>query len=289
MTEQFVTMKDGTKIFTLVYDGGFDQTLLMLHGGPGASCDYLRYPAKLLAQHVNVVLFDQRGVRRSDAIELEGFDFQILIDDIDDIKKALNIEKWHVLGHSFGGLLALLYATKYQADVETVIFECPTFCYSDSTNYVIETIKPKLTEHGCFNAELSHAKEHSLSGLFSVLGKLPKPVVKEFYHPFPIHDGAKVFQTAFSSEESAKTKVFRELVMNNTFASENHFEKLKQLSMPSLLMVGEYDAVCSPKQQEAFASGVVNGETMILPNCGHTLHNEIPQVFIEKVLEFIER
>ena len=93
ITEQFVIMRDGARIFTIVYDGGFDKTLLMVHGGPGAGCDYFRYQAELLSRHVNIVLFDERGVKRSDKIEPEGFDFQVLIDNIDDIRRALNINK----------------------------------------------------------------------------------------------------------------------------------------------------------------------------------------------------
>jgi len=52
-------------------------------------------------------------------------------------------------------------------------------------------------------------------------------------------------------------------------------------------MLGEYDVVCSPKQQEAFVNGVIKGQIVILPNCGHTLHSEIPHKFVETVLEFM--
>ena len=120
MTEQFVKMKDGANIYVVTYDGGFENTILLVHGGPGASCDYFKHQAELLSMNMNVVLFDERGVRRSEAIKPEDFYFQMLIDDMDEIRRSLNINKWSVLGHSFGGLLAFLYAVKYQEHVETV-------------------------------------------------------------------------------------------------------------------------------------------------------------------------
>ena len=287
--EKYVKMKDGTKIFTIVYDGGFNKTLLMVHGGPGASCDYFRYQAELLSQHVNVILFDERGVRRSDGIDPEGFDFQVLIDDMDDIRTTLNVKKWSVLGHSFGGLLALLYATKYQSDVEAVIFECPSFCNKDTSGYIIEAIISKLREHGYddFEAELLQAKEGGIASLWGIMPKIPGHVITEVYHPFPVNDKTQAFKSDFTAEEQEKTNVHCELVVNDSYVNENHYHKLKQLTMPSLLLLGEYDVVCSPKQQEAFANNVANGQIVVLPNCGHTLHNEVPQLFVEKVLTFI--
>jgi proline iminopeptidase len=291
VTEQFVTMKDGANIFTVLYDGKFDRTLLMVHGGPGASCDYFRYQAELLSQHVNVVLFDERGVRRSDVIEPENFDFQVLIDDIDDIRKAFNIKKWSVLGHSFGGLLTLLYATKYQEDTESIIFECPSFCNADTSNYIIEAIKNKLHELENFTLdnELLKAKEGGISSLWDIMGKIPGHIITEIYHPFPRNDKAAnmSFENAFTAEEEEKTKVHCDLVVRDSYANENHFHRLKHLSVPSLLLIGEYDVVCSPKQQEAFTKDVLKSKIVVLPNCGHTLHNEIPHLFVETVLDFL--
>lgn len=69
------------------------------------------------------------------------------------------------------------------------------------------------------------------------------------------------------------------LVINDSYANENHFQKLKQLTVPALLMLGEYDVVCSPKQQEAFTNYVQKGKPITLPNCGHTLHSEVPLLY----------
>ena len=292
ITEQFVTMNDGAKIYTVVYSGGFDKTLLLVHGGPGASCDYFRYQAELLSQHINIVMFDERGVRRSDRIDPNNFDFQILIDDIDNLRNALNINKWSVLGHSFGGLLTLLYASKYQKDVEAVIFECPSFCNTDTNDYIIQAIISKLHEHDnhSLDADIEAAKETGIAGLWSLMGKIPEHIVSEIYHPFPRDTKAAElsFENATTVEEDEKTNIHCQVVVMDAYANENHFHKLKQLTMPSLLLLGEYDVVCSPKQQKAFAENVPKNKIVILPDCGHTLHDEIPLLFVETVLAFLE-
>ena len=185
--------------------------------------------------------------------------------------------------------MALLYSTKYPADVESVVFECPSFCNADTTDYVIEAIKSKLTEHGYdgFEAELLQAKEGGIAGLWGIMGKIPGHVITEIYHPFPIDDEAKARVSEFTAEEAEKTRIHCELVIGSSTANENHFHRLSQLPMPALLMLGEHDVVCSPKQQEAFINNVANGQTVILPNCGHTLHSETPKIFVEKILAFI--
>lgn len=291
MDKRFIEMKDGAKIFTMVYDGGFEKSIILIHGGPGASCDYFKYQADLLSKHMNVVLFDERGVRRSDPINPEHFAFQVLIDDIDEIRESLNIKKWSVVGHSFGGLLAFLYSIKYQNNVEKAILECPTFNYKDSSDFTNLAIINKLKIQGYNDLADEMATVMTDSGVYSdnVFDKIPGHIITEIYHPFPRHPIAAemTFQESFTDDENDKTKVHCKLVITDSEANENHLLKLKSLNVPSLLLLGEYDVVCSPLQQEAFEKEVKNGKTIILPNCGHTLHNEIPQLFVDSILKFI--
>ena len=240
---------------------------------------------------MNVVLFDERGVRRSDAIDTENFDFQILLDDMEEIRTALHIKKWSVLGHSFGGLLAFLYAVKYQENVETLILECPTFHYKDSSDYTNQAIIKKLNEHGLYGlaAEITSVMESENPYSGHIFDAIPEHVVTEIYHPFPRNKKASEmsFKNGITDEENEKTKRHCALVMNDIYANENHLPKLKNLYISSLLLIGEHDIVCSPHQQAVFARDVAKGKIIVLPNCGHTLHGEIPVVFVDTVLGFM--
>jgi len=290
--EQFVKMRDGAEIYTVVYDSGFEKTLLMIHGGPGASCDYFQYPAELISQQVNVVLFDKRGVRRSEAINPEIFNVQMLVDDIHDLKNALGLKSWSILGHSFGGLLALLYADQYREEVENIIFECPSFCNTDTNANIIDSISKELEKVQLYEdvERLKDAKQEGLSKLWGLINELPEDIITKLYHPYPRHEKVVALCTdsEITPEQWKKTNLHCERVIQDKLSNENHFSKLKKLTMPALLLLGEADIVTSLKQQEAFITYVEKGKKMVLPKCGHTLHNEIPELFAEKVLAFIK-
>jgi len=102
-------------------DGG--NMLLSLNGGPGVSSRYMTDLEILSGQSLAVVTFDQRGVGRSSAPALEPacFTFDKYIEDIESIRKSLGLESFHLLGHSWGGILALRYATVHPDRVRSLI------------------------------------------------------------------------------------------------------------------------------------------------------------------------
>lgn len=89
--------------------------LLFLHGGPGSSCvDYCLYQAKALSVKPYVIAFDQRGVLRPEAIkDNEEFHIDDIIYDCEEMRTAMGITSWSLLGHSFGGMLAARYASMF--------------------------------------------------------------------------------------------------------------------------------------------------------------------------------
>ncbi|WP_409294158.1 alpha/beta fold hydrolase [Peribacillus sp. SCS-26] len=103
--------------------------LLYLHGGPGERCfDFSYHQGEVLGRNLYTVMLDQRGVCRSEAInESERFGLDDIIEDCESLRRCLGIRRWSVLGHSFGGFLALLYGAKYPDSVHKLIFEAPTF------------------------------------------------------------------------------------------------------------------------------------------------------------------
>ena len=114
----------GKKIWYEVYGAEYNETLLYLHGGPGASCLDFVNQARALSEKMRVVIFDQLGVLRSDAIaENESYGMEYQIDMVEEMRKLLGIEKWSILGHSYGGTLAVLYACAYPNSIHKIILE----------------------------------------------------------------------------------------------------------------------------------------------------------------------
>lgn len=115
------------KIYYEAYGAEHRNTLLYLHGGPGASCLDFVNQAKALGEKIRVILFDQFGVLRSDAIgEDEDYSMEYQVEMLEEMRKSFGIEQWNILGHSYGGMLAILYAYRHPESIQKVILECPS-------------------------------------------------------------------------------------------------------------------------------------------------------------------
>lgn len=100
---------------------GRSEPVVLLHGGPGCP-DYLGPVAASLALGHRAVTFDQRGVGRSAALN-GRFGVSDYLGDLEAIRARLGIDRWHVFGHSWGGLLAQLYARAHPDRVRS-LFLC---------------------------------------------------------------------------------------------------------------------------------------------------------------------
>jgi proline iminopeptidase len=105
VTCRSVVLPDGTRLSVTVTGDG--PHLVLCHGGPGL-WDYLSPLGSLLEGSARVVRYDQRGCGRSSGAE-GPFTIEQAVDDLDQLRRALGVERWWVGGHSWGAQLALLY------------------------------------------------------------------------------------------------------------------------------------------------------------------------------------
>ena len=115
---------DGHRVITYSYGAG-DDVVFLLNGGPGLPCDYLRDPHIALAdQGYRVVTYDQLGCGASDKPEDKAL-WQIgrYVDEVETVRKALGLEKIHLLGHSWGGWLGIEYGITHPDNLKTIILE----------------------------------------------------------------------------------------------------------------------------------------------------------------------
>jgi proline iminopeptidase len=104
---------DGT---TLHYDiVGKGKKVLLLSGGPGFSPEYLRPVAEKLGGRYAFVLFHQRGTGRSvvETYDATALSLKNLVGDLEALRRELKVERWTIVGHSFGGILSMMYAREY--------------------------------------------------------------------------------------------------------------------------------------------------------------------------------
>ena len=113
---------DGYNVVTYTYGSG-DNTILLLNGGPGLPCDYLRDPHIYLADKgYKVVAFDQLGCGRSDRPKDPSlWNISRYVEEVEIVRKGLNLEKVHLMGSSWGGWLSIEYSLTYTENVHSLI------------------------------------------------------------------------------------------------------------------------------------------------------------------------
>ena len=170
----YLSTLDGVPVY--YRDGGNPSgpPVLYLHGGPGeGSADFEAFQDPYLRDTVRLVTFDQRGALRSPPVD-GTITLAQLLADIEALRTTLNIERWHVVGHSWGGWLAAAYAGWYGDRAASVVLVCPALDWLDSIRSVVSRIAdtlspqdPALASPGrphIRSAHLAHTGRHLVVG-----------------------------------------------------------------------------------------------------------------------------
>jgi len=103
---------------------------------------------ELAKMNYQTIIYDQRGTGRStvESVNSENITMDLMVDDIENLRKHLNIKQWTVLGHSFGGIMAAYYTTKHPESIEKLIFSSSGGVNMKFTSYVQERLNNNLTK-----------------------------------------------------------------------------------------------------------------------------------------------
>jgi proline iminopeptidase len=289
MAEKYLAVR-GTRLFVDLRGDEANPPLLYLHGGPGTSCyGFMLWQGDLLARSLFVVGMDQRGVLRSDPLTGDLTE-EMLVDDCEGVREALGIERWTVLGHSYGGRIALRYATRYPERVSAVIFENPAWDFDDTERLRLPAAAVIFDELGdgesaarCRALATRPERINSWQESFALYGKL---VDRGRYDDLFLHQPANRARYAEGDTESFPAELRERTAAHSQQALDRGWENLlgllPMLSGPATVIKGRYDLVMGPRQLEAFA-GPVN----IFENSGHFVQLEEPEAYAELVRELV--
>ncbi|HDR7437428.1 TPA: alpha/beta hydrolase [Bacillus anthracis] len=287
----------GKKLYVETHGNPKKNPVLYLHGGPGESCyDFSFHQAERLKDSLYVIMIDQRGVCRSEEItEDEAFGLKDLIEDCEELKKLLQIEKWSVIGHSFGGYLALLYASIYPSSIEKIIFEGPTFDFALTSRALLQKTGELLKKYGkeevaeeSIAYSSSNASSEELLDAYIRLSEELEEKRMEIYN----NKEDRTDESLYSDQEwevfSKRSKIHFDRLKLEGACHTSLLSKIKDVQNPMLLLVGKYDVVTCEKQIETFNKDARNGKYIAFEESGHSPHYEEADRFAETVIHFLK-
>jgi proline iminopeptidase len=275
--------------------------LLFLHGGPGQGChDFMALQGDLLATSVRLIGLDQRGVDRSAPLpEDTRLAIADLVEDCEAVRQALGIERWVVLGQSFGGALALRYAAAHPAAITAVAVENPVWDLAASARAALARVALMLTERGRHDAALTalaaaggEGSARSLRAAYvaalEALGEdrevffVPNPATRarlaEIRRAHERPDGA-------AGDEGSMRHHLAITADDNAY--ESLLGLLPRLAVPALLITGGYDPLTSPGQRDAFRSASPRHRLVEVAGAGHFVHADDPLQYASAVSDFV--
>lgn len=106
---------------------------LYIHGGPGSGSYWIeKFMGDTLEQHFQMIYLDQRGCCRSTSPKDNNYSMERMVKDFEEVRTALNIEKWIIMGHSFGGILQVGYALRHPDVIKGMVIINGTLNWKES-------------------------------------------------------------------------------------------------------------------------------------------------------------
>jgi proline iminopeptidase len=181
------------KLFTVVHPKHNAETVILLHGGPGVPMDFSPIPEQLSLKY-QVIAFDQRGTGRS-AAKGATYSIEEYLKDIDAIAQNFGLNKFHLFGHSWGGLYAQIYAEKNPQRILSMFLCSP----SSGTG---ELWKLTESEVMSFNKEQSGLWGWSIMGVKSLLGMLGSDKAYQSLFKQVLENYNKKFDPSFTATDA---------------------------------------------------------------------------------------
>ena len=300
----------GKKIWVELYGTEYHDTLLYLHGGPGASCLDFVNQAKALSEKMKVVIFDQLGVLRSEALgENEHYSMEYQIEMVEEMRKLLGIEKWSILGHSYGGMLAVLYAYSYPNSIHKVILECPSLHFEDSAKSTAEylsehinSLDNKTAVELCDKIKFTdyQDKTQAVFDLSNLLGYVTDMELRNYLHGISFEeywtsiDTTNITDEMWAKGERHLMKLLETQPMpdgssrKKVMMTDNFLPMLTEITAPILLINGTYDPACTKNQTEYMMNHAQNVTQVIFEDSGHFPRLEEAQKYTDTILEFLQ-
>lgn len=274
-TQQGLVDVEGGQVWYGIMGEGDRPPLLCLHGGPGGTGYGFLYFHEI-AKERPVIMFDQLGGGRSsihqDTALLKVDNF---IEQVEAVRKALELEEFYLLGHSWGTALALEYYGKYPDAVKAIIFNSPYF------STPIWTADADTLVMGLPDDIQANIRQAETDSVFDT------PEYEAANDYFISQHGRRLERRAlpFETDQPASSRFIynymwgpSEFTATGTLRDYDNHKALSQVQVPALFTTGEYDEA-RPATIRRLSEMVPNSRFEVIKGAGHaTMNDNLPQV-----------
>jgi proline iminopeptidase len=249
---------------------------LVMHGGLGLDHTYMHPWLDPLGDVLHLVYYDHRGNGRSSRPPLKTLTLAQFAADADALRTSLGFNKVAVMGHSYGGFIALEYALRYPEWLSHLILigTAPTFNYGEeimanakrkgATEEMTAVLHaPELTD----DAQMKHALQ---------------AIIPLYFHKFDANLANRFFENTVWSA-SAWTR------SDQLLPGYNIIPRLSEIYAPTLILVGRDDFICPPSQAQILHNGIRNSTLVIFEQSGHLPYIEEPGAFFAAARQWLKR
>jgi proline iminopeptidase len=269
----------GTRLF--VRELGEGPPVVVLHGGPGAHHDYLLPYFAWLADEFHLFLYDQRGGGRSRVRRPTTIGWRDHVADLETLRREWELDRPALLGYSWGGLLALLYAADHSAHVGALALVAPAAAWGDyqhrfkheferrSHSPEVERMRRELEDSHLESRDPRAYRQRRFD--LSVAGYFKDPRKARDLTPFKVQAQAQHHTWASLGGQGPELR-----------------RKLVSLRVPTLILHGRHDPI-PLEWAEELASVLPTARLHVLEESGHVPYVEQPEETFSTIREFLSR
>ncbi|MUP46086.1 alpha/beta fold hydrolase [Gramella sp. BOM4] len=256
--------------------------VLIINGGPGISSSGFADLAQKLSEKNTTIIYDQRGTGLSKLEHLNSstINLNLMVEDIELLRKHLGYDKWIVLGHSFGGMLAYAYSVKYPERVQAMI-------QSHSGGLDLQILE-NFDVYSQLSATYSDSLNHYSAKI--QLGDTSEETARR---------RATILARAYLYNDSLATGISGRFMNGNmrinslmwNDLSQNNFDlsaELSQFKKPVLILNGRNEVAPLSLAEKAHEI-LPNSQLVIIDRCGHYGWLDRPDIYLTEVSRFLKQ
>lgn len=266
----------------------FPAPLMLLHGGPGSTHNSFEVLDALADDGMQLIMYDQVGCGRS---YIEGHPewwmMDTWMDELDALRDTLRLERLHLLGQSFGGMLTLAYMIEYHPrGIASVILSSTlssSRLWAREQHRLIQTLSKEDQEaireaeekNDFSGARVMEATGHFMEAFCSgpVTETSPECLKRE------AHRGRESYLTAWGPNE---------YTASGTLKDFDYTERLGEIEVPALVLRGSRD-LCTDVLASTLRNGIPGAEMKVFEGARHSCYVDARDAYMETIRDWMER